>query len=291
MFMRTLRLSSMVFAAIVLAANRAWALGFRLGETKEQLKLDYEVSVVDHGTGRVTVTLTIADEGRLKPLRSVDLDFPSKDKHKDGGYMADLWLSLATKKVDGKLLVSVHLKRELAEQAEIHLKTGSLDGKREALTWYYHAIPIAKYMKNGERKAANLAWAEGFRLGETKEQLKLKYDVSSVDHGTGRVTVTLTIVDQGKLKPLDSVDLVIPSKDGTSFVDLDLSLATGKVDGKLLARVHLKRELAERAEIHLKTLSLDGKKTTETWETEVSGWYFHAIPIAEYLKNGERKKD
>jgi len=152
MFMRTLRLSSMAVAAIVLAANLAWAEGFGLGETKEQLKLDYEVSVVDHGTGRVTVTLTIADEGRLKPLRSVDLNFPSKDKHKDGGYMVDLSLSLATEKVDGKLLVRVHLKRELAERAEIDLNTLSLDGKQEALTWYYHPIPIAEYIKNGDRK-------------------------------------------------------------------------------------------------------------------------------------------
>jgi hypothetical protein len=40
----------------------------------------------------------------------------------------------------------------LAERAEIWLKTSSLDGKREALTWYYHAIPIAEYIKNGEQK-------------------------------------------------------------------------------------------------------------------------------------------
>ncbi len=132
--------------------------------------------------------------------------------------------------------------------------------------------------------AANLAWAEGLGLAETKEQLKLKYDVSSADHGTGRVTVNLTIADEGRLKPLDSVDLVIPSKDGTGFVDLSLSLATRKVDGKLLVSVHLKKELAERAEIQLRTLSLDGKKEALTW-------YYHAIPIAKYIKNGERKKD
>jgi hypothetical protein len=85
MTIRTLCLSSMVFAAIVVPATLAWALGIQLGETKEQLKLDYEVSVTDHGTGRVTVTFTLADEGRLKPISSVDLSIPSKDKHKDGG--------------------------------------------------------------------------------------------------------------------------------------------------------------------------------------------------------------
>jgi hypothetical protein len=44
------------------------------------------------------------------------------------------------------------LKRELAERAEIQLKTSSLDGKQQALTWYYHVIPIAEYLKNGEQK-------------------------------------------------------------------------------------------------------------------------------------------
>jgi hypothetical protein len=152
MFARTLRLSLLAVAALVLSANIAWGMGFELGETKEQLKLKYEVSAYDHGTGRVTVTLKIADEGRLKPLRSVDLHFPSKDKHADGGYMSDLSLSLATQKEDGKLVARVHLKKEWAEMAEMQLKTSFLDGKQQALTWYYHRIPIAGHMKSGEQK-------------------------------------------------------------------------------------------------------------------------------------------
>ena len=152
MDVRKFCLPSIVFAAIALTVNLAWAAGFGLGQTKEQLKLKYDVSVKDHGTGRVTVTFTLADEGRIKPLNSVNLSILSKDKHKDGGYMSDLSLSLATRKVDGKQVASVHLKKELAERAEIQLRTSTLDGKMEALTWYYHVIPIAKYMKNGEKK-------------------------------------------------------------------------------------------------------------------------------------------
>jgi len=152
MFTRTLRLSLMILVALALTANIAWSLGLELGETKEQLKLKYEVSVYDHGTGRVTVTLKIADEGRLKPLRSVDLHFPSKDKHADGGYMSDLVTSLATQKENGKLVARVHLKKEWAERAEIWLNTATLDGKEEVLTWYYHRIPIAGYMNRPPTK-------------------------------------------------------------------------------------------------------------------------------------------
>jgi hypothetical protein len=145
---RKLRLPPVMFAAIVSAANLAWAVGFELGESKDQLKLKYEVSLTDHGTGRITVVFTIADQGRLKPLNSVDLVIPSND----GTGHFDLWVPLATEEVDGKLSGRVHLKSELAQRAEIHLRTSSLDGKQEALTWYYHVIPIAEYLKGAETR-------------------------------------------------------------------------------------------------------------------------------------------
>jgi hypothetical protein len=61
-------------------------------------------------------------------------------------------VALAAKKTDGKLLVSIHLRRELAKRAKIQLRTWTLDGKREALTWHYHSIPIGESLKNEERK-------------------------------------------------------------------------------------------------------------------------------------------
>ena len=149
MYVRKFCLSLVVLAAMVLTPNLAWALGFELGETKEQLKLKYDVAVADHGTGRVTVTLTLADEGRLAPLdRGVGLVIPSKD---GTGYV-DLSLSLERRKVDGKQVMSIHLQRELAERSEIHLKTETLDGKQLIETWYYHRIPIAEYLKAGGEK-------------------------------------------------------------------------------------------------------------------------------------------
>jgi hypothetical protein len=146
---RTFCLRTASCAAIVLlSAGLAWALGFELGETKDQLGLKYDVAVQDHGTGRVTVTLTIADDGRLKPLRSVDLVVPSDD----GAGHVDLALSLALKDSGGKRTASVHLKRALAERAEIHLVTDHLDGKQLALTWYYHVIRLADHIRRSAPK-------------------------------------------------------------------------------------------------------------------------------------------
>jgi hypothetical protein len=59
MHVRKFCLLSIFFGALVLDTNLAWALGLQLGETKEQLKLKYDVAAVDHGTGRVTINLTL----------------------------------------------------------------------------------------------------------------------------------------------------------------------------------------------------------------------------------------
>jgi len=135
-------------AVIISAANAAWALGLQLGETKEQLKLDYQMFAVAHQSGRVSVSLTIADQGRLKPLSSVELVVPSQD----GTGFVDLSVPLARREVDGKLVVTAHLKRDLAERASIQLNTRHLDGKETPLTWYFHSIPVAKHIKPQEQK-------------------------------------------------------------------------------------------------------------------------------------------
>ncbi len=137
---------------LLMMTQIGFAEGLGLGESKEELKLDYEVSIKDHGTGRVTVVFTLVDEGRLKPITSVDLSILSEKKHKGGGHMSDLSLSLATRKVDGRQVARIHLRKDLAEKAELHLTTGTLDGKRERMTWYFYAIPLADFMKGGEQK-------------------------------------------------------------------------------------------------------------------------------------------
>lgn len=129
--------------------------------------------------------------------------------------------------------------------------------------------------------------ALGHELSATKEELKLKYDVSVTVHGSGRVTVNLTIAEQGKLKPLDSVQIAIPSQDKSGYYDLSISLATENVDGKLTARAHLSRDLAERAQLRLVTHTLpdgSGGKSERTW-------YYHTIPIAKYIQDTAPKKD
>jgi hypothetical protein len=157
MTMRMLRGPALMVAAVVVAgiAGRAWGLDFGLGETKEELKLKYDIAVEEHSfegasTGRVTVVLTLADEGRLKPLDGVQLDIRGQEKNRDGSYPMDLVLLIDMREAnDGKRVGRVHLRKDLAERAVIRLNTRTMDGKTTNLTGgMYHAIPIAKYLKS-----------------------------------------------------------------------------------------------------------------------------------------------
>lgn len=149
MSMRISRLSLVALATLVLTAGRAWAMEEILGQTKEELKLKYEVTVQDHGTGRVTVVLTIADEGRLKPVQSVDLMIPMEK----GQGSVDLMVSLDAREVDGTRVARVHLKKEWAQRAQIWLKTSTFDGK-QLLERSIHPIPLADHMKNASAAPA-----------------------------------------------------------------------------------------------------------------------------------------
>lgn len=141
--------------ALAAGTQRAWGIGFILGESKEELKLQYDVEVQDHGTGRVSVELTLRDEGRLKPLDDVQLVIPGRDANSDGGHWMDLVVSLKLDPAaDGSRVGRVHLLREWAERAEIQLNTHTMDGKLDPLTRLHHVIAIGKYLPAPRESAA-----------------------------------------------------------------------------------------------------------------------------------------
>jgi hypothetical protein len=152
---RTSILLSIGLAAVLAATDRADAIGFVLGESKEELKLDYDLSVTDHGTGRVTLVFTLADEGRLAPLDEVQLAIPAEDKNEDGGHRMDLVVSIDMLKTEGgKWVGRVHLRKEWAERATIRLNTHTLDGKVDPETRLHYVIPVAEHMRHAPQEVA-----------------------------------------------------------------------------------------------------------------------------------------
>jgi hypothetical protein len=151
MFIRKSSLPAVAFMALLAFACAARAVVGVLNESKEQLKLQYDVAVRDSGKGSVSVTFTLADEGRLKPIFDIGLYVPAEKVDKDGGRYADLFLSLATRMVDGKKVASFDLRKDWAQRAEIQLMTVTLDGKRQQRTGSMsYVIRVAQYLDNNQ---------------------------------------------------------------------------------------------------------------------------------------------
>lgn len=145
-----------------------------------------------------------------------------------------------------------------------------------ARTFYFSSLALVALLL-----AAGIAWGLGSELGQSKEQLGLEYDLAVTDHHNGRVTLNLTIANQGKMAPLDTVQLTIPSDELKGYYDLVISLATEKQGGKLTARAHLSKALARRAVIRLTTHSSpDGDKQRSGRE-----WVYFNIPVRQYIKD------
>ncbi len=71
-------------------AGRCWAVYNLLGPSKDEWGLKYDVQVGDAGGGTLSVKLTLADEGRLKPIATIELIAFSKETDSQGGHSYDV---------------------------------------------------------------------------------------------------------------------------------------------------------------------------------------------------------
>ncbi|HVW00047.1 MAG TPA: hypothetical protein VHB77_06900 [Planctomycetaceae bacterium] len=140
MLVRKTCVTALVFGIVAVVANLVFALDVPLPETKDQLGLKYDVAAEDLGNGRVDFVLTVRDEGRLKPLDSVDLVISGGARC---GGANDLSLSLATTSREGKITTHVLLSKDLAARAEFRLRNYSLNGETQPFKYYYHSIALA----------------------------------------------------------------------------------------------------------------------------------------------------
>jgi hypothetical protein len=159
-WMRPFCCSLLLLMAAAVLPHPARAMSEVIDESKkDELKLKYDVSMTDYGNGRVGVTFTVIDEGKLGPPTSVDLELPGRDRDAQGGAAPELHLSLEMRKTDAGAKIAgkqttFELTKELAGRAQIWLVTRHLDGKQEPVTGYVFRIPIAPYMKNAQANVA-----------------------------------------------------------------------------------------------------------------------------------------
>jgi hypothetical protein len=124
-------------------------------------------------------------------------------------------------------------------------------------------------------------WAIYHMLGPSKDDWKMKYDVAVNDAGGDALTVVFTLADEGRLKPFYSIELVAfsqqaDSQGGRSYdVKAPIQLKPTQ-DGKRVGQVQVRKKFADRAQIRILTLTVDGKRQTQ-------GAAYYDIPLKKYL--------
>lgn len=146
----------LVVAAVVLMAERSWAIRQGLGPSKDEWKLKYDVAVYEADGDNLTVVFTLADEGRLKPLYSVDLVAFSKQTDPQGGRSYDAMVPIKLKPTkDGKRVGQAQISKQFLDRAKIRLITLTIDGQRQPSGGAFYDIPLGKYFNTGPTTASN----------------------------------------------------------------------------------------------------------------------------------------
>ena len=148
----------LVVAAMVLMSGRSWAIYYGLPPSKDEWSLRYDVAVYDARGDKLTVVFTVADEGRLKPIYSIDLVAFSKQTDNQGGRSYDVKAPIELKPTeDGKRVGQVQIRKEFLDRAKIRILTRTVDGKRQPSGGAYYDIPIAKYLNKSPAAASSAA--------------------------------------------------------------------------------------------------------------------------------------
>ena len=136
----------LVVAAIALMCEHGWAIRLGLGASKDDWNLAYEVVIKDIDGNHVTVVFTLADEGRLKPVDSIDVVAFSKQTDNQGGRTYDVMTPIVLVSTqDGKRVGEAQIDKRFLDRAKIRIITHMVDGKRQPSGGAFYDIPIGKY--------------------------------------------------------------------------------------------------------------------------------------------------
>lgn len=151
----------LVVAVLVLMSNDSSAVYYGLGPSSDEWGLKYDVAVNDAGGDMVTVEFTLASEGRLKPVYSIDLVAFSKQTDSSGGRSYDAKERIELKPTaDGKRAGKVQIRKDLADRAKFRILTLTVNGKKQQSGAYYD-IPLKKFLNNAATEESPVARRPG----------------------------------------------------------------------------------------------------------------------------------
>lgn len=141
--------------------------------------------------------------------------------------------------------------------------------------WVLSAFVIAAVMLMPSR-----SWAVFYPMGPSSDDWGMKYDLKVTPVSGEKLNVAFTLADGGRLKPINSITLIVFSKPhadgGRSYLvkaPIDLKPTS---DGKLAGEVQLPKQYADIAILRVLTLTVDGRKRT-------GGAAYYDIPLKKFL--------
>jgi hypothetical protein len=148
----------LVVAVMVLTAGRCSAIYYGLGPSKDEWGLKYDVEVTEAEGDMVNVVFTLADEGRMEPIFSIELVAFSKQTDSQGGRSYDLKAPIVLKPAaDGKRAGEVKIRKDLIDRAKFRLLTHKVDGKQQPSGGAYYDIPLKKFTNLGGQASPPVA--------------------------------------------------------------------------------------------------------------------------------------
>jgi hypothetical protein len=144
----------LVVVALALMSSSSWAVYYELGPSSDDWGLKYAGDVTATNDGKLNVSFTLADQGRLKPIHSVHI-FALTHPNPDGSRTYLLKAPMAmTPTQDGKLTGQMQIGRELTNLAVVRIFSYTVDGQPQKLGVRYYDIPITKFIKKPQQAAA-----------------------------------------------------------------------------------------------------------------------------------------
>lgn len=125
----TVATSLLAVTAVVLLTSRTWAHWYELAASKDEWGVKYEGSVEAAPGDKVTVHVTIADPGRLKPIHSVFV-MAFSNPNRTGVQLVKTPVTMKATE-DGKLTGRAEIPKEYADRAMIRIFTMTVDGKSQ----------------------------------------------------------------------------------------------------------------------------------------------------------------
>ncbi|HTQ37564.1 MAG TPA: hypothetical protein VMJ32_00960 [Pirellulales bacterium] len=154
----------LLVAVIFLMSGRSWAIYNVLGPSKDEWGLKYDVQVNDAGGDKVNVVFTLADEGRLKPIYSIELIAMNPETDSQGGHGYDVKEKFELKPTaDGRRVGQVQMRKEFLDHAQIRILTDRFDGQPQRWLANYET-PIRRFLDKGPAEVPPLASPLGSKL-------------------------------------------------------------------------------------------------------------------------------